>query len=294
MRSRRARPGLALAALFLALGQAAHAETDALGEKIAEGASPSRIVTLAPSLAELAAALAPEHLERIVGVSEYTDFPTGLSKAERIGPYNRFNLEKVAALRPDLVLATKDGNAEDQIHHLKELGLNVRVVDTTSLALVARSMRQVGLMTGNAAAGERMARAFEQGVEQVRLRARNRPKRRVMLVLGDEPLIVAGGQAFLSEALSTIGAVNAYTDSPARYPRPSMEDALARDPDAVVILAMGDPKPFQKMQARWESFAKLRAVKSQRVKLIHADTLVRPTLRLLDGLLLLEEAVYGP
>jgi iron complex transport system substrate-binding protein len=284
-----------LALAFWALSCPALAlEADALGVAIPEGTKPARIVTLAPSLGELMADLDTPHIERIVGVSEYTDYPPMLGKVESIGPYNRFNLEKVVALKPDLVLATKDGNAEDQIRHLKELGLKVVVVDTTSLSLVARSMRQAGLAAGMPAEGERMAKAFELGLEKVRARARNRPKRRVLVQLGDEPLIVAGGEAFLSEALSTIGAGNAYADSQARYPRPSVEDAVARDPDAIVILAMGDPKPFEKMAARWASFRTLKAVKAHRVKVLRADALLRPTMRLLDGLFLLEEAVYGP
>src|SRR5579885_2742507 len=102
---------LLASALFLLLAQPALAEVDELGVTVPEGAKPARVVTLAPSLAEVAAALDPAHLERIVGVTEYTDFPPSLAKVESVGPYNRFNIEKVVSLKPDLVLATKDGNA---------------------------------------------------------------------------------------------------------------------------------------------------------------------------------------
>src|SRR6478672_2161638 len=105
---------------------------------------PRRIVTLAPSLAELAADLAGEKIERIVGVSEYTDFPPALKKVESIGPYHKFNLEKVVSLKPDLVLATSDGNSRDQVLHLRELGVPVVVVETQSLAQVVSSIRLIG------------------------------------------------------------------------------------------------------------------------------------------------------
>src|SRR6185295_5687969 len=146
---------------------------------------------------------------------------------------------------------------------------------------------------GKAFDAQKMARAFEEGVERAKERAKGRPVKHVLVQLGDEPLIVAGGDAFLSEALSVIGATNAYRDSKAHYPRPSTEDAVSRDPDAVVILAMGDLAPFEKMASRWRSFPQLKAVKAGRVKVLKADSLLRPTLRLLEGLKLLEEAIYG-
>src|SRR4051812_6042349 len=76
---------------------------------------PARVVALAPSLAELAADLSGNQLEKIVGVSDYTDYPPRLEKTPSVGPYSRFNLEKVVALKPDLVLATLDGNPRDQV-----------------------------------------------------------------------------------------------------------------------------------------------------------------------------------
>ncbi|HUP58373.1 MAG TPA: helical backbone metal receptor [Bdellovibrionota bacterium] len=267
---------------------------DETGTKVQLAAKPQRIVTLAPSLGELAADLDTEHIERIVGVSEYTDFPPALKKVGSIGPYHRFNLEKVLALKPDLVLATKDGNAEDQVRHLRELGLKVVVVDTSSLALIARSMRVAGQAMGMAEAGERMGKAFEERMSGYRRKVW-KVRKTVLLQFGDEPLIVAGKESFLNEALELIGALNAYRDTPGRYIRPSLEDAVSRAPGEIVILALGDdPAPFRKMAEKWKRFPRLSAVKAGRVKVLKADALIRPTMRFFDGLKLLEEAVFGP
>src|SRR5262249_55702767 len=107
-------------------------------------------------------------------------------------------------------------------------------------------------------------------------------------------LIVAGRESFLSEALDAIWAKNAYADIPGRYPRPSLEDAVAREPDVILVLAHpGGEAESAKMLARWREFQGLRAVKSGNVRTLDAETLLRPTLRLLDGLSRLEKAVYG-
>jgi iron complex transport system substrate-binding protein len=279
--------------LFPALAYAAEV-LDETGTKVEIAGKPSRIVTLAPSLGELAADLDTEHIERIVGVSEYTDHPPALGKLESIGPYHRFNLEKVVALKPDLVLATKDGNAEDQVRHLRELGLKVVVVDTSSLGRVARSMRLAGQAMGMPEAGERMARAFEARVAGYRRRI-SKVRKTVMLQFGDEPLVVAGKESFLNEALEMIGALNAYRDTPGRYIRPSLEDAVSRAPGEIVILSLGeDQAPFRKMAERWKRFPRLPAVAQGRVRVLKADALIRPTMRFFDGLKLLEETVFGP
>ena len=272
---------------------------DALGTRVKLAEKPVRIVTLAPSLGELAADVAGEELERIVGISEFTDYPPGLARATSIGPYHRINIERVVALKPDLVLATTDGNIKDQIEHLRELSLPVVVVETGSFPQVASSMKLVAEAMGQTAAGEKMAAAFEAGRQKIRARAEGRIKAgrgrpRVLLQIGESPLIVAGGRAFLSEALETVGAVNVYGELADKYPRPAMEDALAHDPEWILVLALsGEENIFGTMARSWSIFSKLTAVKRKQIRVLHADGLLRPSLRLLEGLSILETALFG-
>ncbi len=254
---------------------------------------PQRVVTLAPSLAEIAADVVGEDLERIVGVTEYTDYPPVLKKTASVGPYSRLNLEKITALKPDLVLATTDGNAKDQIDHLRELGLPVVAVNTGSFAEISRSIELVAQALGAAEEGKRMSAQLSQGIERFRARAvqaqsSGRKPIRVMLQVGDEPVVVMGGQSFLNETLKTVGAINAYEDQAVNYLKPSNEDVLRRKPDLILIISLGeDLAAYRKMAKRWETL-KLP------VKVIRADALIRPSLRLLEGLGILEKAVYGP
>lgn len=297
-----ARRGLVLLAFF-AFQAPAHAAAfrDATGVEIKPMGGASRIVTLAPSLGELVSDfLTGEErgIERIVGVSDYTDYPPTLSTKKSIGSYARFNLEQVVALKPDLVFATMDGNAQDQIVRLRELGLAVVTVRTESFDAVGESMRMVGLALGLKERGEAMARQFEAGLEKIRARSATRaqknakPRARVLLQVGDQPLIVAGGKSFLNDALDAVGTRNLYADLDQTYPRPGVEDVLKRNPDAILVIALGgDLKPFEAMAARWKEFPSLAAVRSGQVRVLKADPLIRPTLRLLEGLSLLERAL---
>lgn len=279
-------PALALAAEVI----------DATGARVRVPDRPERVVTLAPSLGELAADIAGDELSRIVGVSEYTDFPAALGKVESVGPYHRFNLEKVRALKPDLVLATLDGNSRDQVLHLRELGVPVVIVRTGDFAEVGQSIRLVARALGDPARGEQMAAQLARGLERIRARARERVGRpKVMIQIGDQPLVVAGSQSFLQDALEAIGAANAYGDVKAGYPRPSLEDVVSRDPDRILVLVLDASSLgfFKEAAARWARFPRMKAVSAKRVSVHQNDMVLRPTLRLLEGLARLEKAVHG-
>lgn len=258
--------------------------------------SPNRIVALIPSLGELASDLLGDQLDRIVGVPDGTDYPPALAKKQKIGPYHRFNVEAVAALKPDLVLSSMDGNQKDQVYHLKEIGIPVLIVKTGSFKEVAESMRAVGTALGAKAAGEKMAEQFLSGLERLK---RPASELKVLLQLSDQPLVVAGGGTFLDEALTHIGAKNIYSDSSAHYPKPSLEDVIQRNPDVIIIATMGAPSnsaaatTFAASALRWKSFTTLSAVKNGHVYLMDSDLLLKPTLRLLEGIASLTQRVYG-
>lgn len=284
---------LAMAAVFAGVAEARELK-DVTGARVVLKDRPARVVTLAPSLGELAADLLGGDAKRIVGVSEYTDFPVSLKKVESIGPYVRVNLEKIVSLKPDLVLATLDGNPKDQVLHLRELGIPVVLVNTGSLSQVEESIRLVAEALGEGERGKAMALKLSKGIAEFKARARKRPPRKVLLQIGDNPLIGVGGGTFLHDAVGAVGASNIYADSPARYPRPSVEDVLKRDPEVILVLTLGgDPKIFAEMAQRWKEFGRLSAVRAGAVRIVEGDTVVRPTLRLLQGLKLLEQAIYG-
>lgn len=274
-----------------------HFVIDASGTQVKLKGRAQRIITLMPSLAELVASIAEKEPNRIVGVSEFTDFPESLKKTKKIGSHRKIHFEEIVALKPDLILATLDGNGKDPILHLRELGLPVVVVATDSFARIIESMRLVGSAMGQASEGDQLAKKFDQGLHQIQERAQkrkqNHPTQKVLLEISGSPLIVAGQYSFLHDALNAIGAQNVYSDLQASYPRPSVEDVVSRNPDVIVIFGFSVPeKEIQSMKEEWNRFPSLKAVQAQKIHVLRNEALVRPTLRLLEGLNLLEKTIY--
>jgi ABC-type Fe3+-hydroxamate transport system substrate-binding protein len=282
---------------FLAFGLDAEARkvTDQLNREVELIEKPLRVVATAPSLAEMAADFLGADLGRLVGVTEYSDHPPRLRAVPSIGPYHQLNLEKIQALKPDLVLATTDGNSKDQIQHLIENGLNVVVVSTRSFQEIATAMQIVGSSLGDPEAGKNMGAQFLLGIARIQERVKDRAEKpTVLLQVGDDPLVVAGGPSFLTQTLEALGARNLYADTKIPYPRPALEDIVHRNPDVILILTLGaDPKPHLASLKRWSSMKRLKATRHARLHIIQGDSVVRPTLRLLEGLALLERAIFG-
>ena len=246
----------------------------------------TRIIPLTPALAEVAADVLGADLSPIVGITEFTDYPPGLTIKPSVGPYNQVNLEKIKSLKPDLILATTDGNTRDQVTHLKELKLNVAVVSSRTLAEVKQSLEQVGVAMGDPARGKEMREQLERGLKRIESFAPKRKKAlRVFLQLGDKPVITVGAGSYLTEVLEMLGVENVYGDLPASYPRVSAEDVVRRAPDAVIVLSLGkNDQLFRHMASQWYDFPDMPAAKSKHIEVLRSDGLLRPSLRLLEGI----------
>jgi iron complex transport system substrate-binding protein len=291
-----------LTIIFL-LCQGANAQeiVDSTGAHLSLPDHPQRIVTLAPSIGELVSDFLGIDLQKIVGVSESTDFPPALKKVPSVGQYQKLNLEKIASLKPDLIIATEDGNSKDQIDHLREIGFSVLVLSTNTFSEIETSMKRVAQALGPKDMSESQTTIdhFEKAISVFRERgARRNPKKKVILELDDNPLIVVGGKSFLNEAVTLIGADNIYSDSKTGYPRPSKEDVITKNPDVILLPTFGagfglsNPEFIAKLEA-WAQYPSMKAVKNHQVKALEGDTLLRPSMRLIEGLGLLEKAIYG-
>jgi iron complex transport system substrate-binding protein len=268
--------------------------TDSTGTIVSVVEHPQRIVTLAPSLAELASDFLGMDLQKIVGVTESTDYPPALKSVTKIGQYQRVNLEKIVSLKPDLVLATEDGNSKDQINHLREAGLPVIVLSTNHFYEIDAAMKTVAEALGVSEESKKLIERFEKGVDEIRQRGlKRKDKKRVLIQLDDDPLVVAGGRSFLNEAIELVGAKNIYADSATGYPRPSKEDVMVKNPDMIIVPTFGPVSDaFRKRVMDWTQYPMLQAVKTHQIKAIYGDPLLRPSMRLLEGLSLLEKTVY--
>jgi iron complex transport system substrate-binding protein len=263
-------------------------------------APPQRIVSTAPSITEtlFALGLGP----RVVGVTEFCDFPAEARRKPKIGTFLEPNFERILAQRPDLVLVVR--NPVQLAERLSQLGLRTVEVPQDTVAEILASIREIGRLAGVEPRARALAASIERELGQVRQRAARLPRKKVLFLLGRSPgslqaMVGAGPGTFLDELIQTAGGVNVLAGSPMAYPRVSVEQILAADPD--VILDMGDFAhqdgksllPPEKFRAMWAPYSSIRAVRENRVLQIANEAVIRPGPRVAEAARLLLQWIHG-
>ena len=275
------RGSLAAALLAFAITGPAGAEvsvTDGLGRPVRLAAPARRILTLAPSITE--AAFAVDAGSRVVGVSAYSDHPPEASKLPVVSSSAGIDLEAVARLAPDLVIAWRDSFRVESIARLEALGARVYVDASRTLADVPRLLRDVATLAGTQSGPA--VRAYETRLEAIRKAAAGRAPVRVFLDISFRPLMTVGGRHFMTEALALCGAQNVFADLAEPAPLVSWEELFARRPQA--ILAAGPPAGEAAFRQAWASQPGLEAVRGGKLAYVPSSALGRPSPRVVEGI----------
>ena len=252
---------------------------DDTGQEVRLKAPAKRIVTLAPHAAEsLYAAGAGD---KLVGTVDYSDFPPEAKKVPRVGGYSRIDLEAVAALKPDLVLAWESGNNLTQVGKLKALGLTVYVSQPNMMANVADQVERMGQLAGTEAVAQATAERFRQRLEKLRAANADKPKVRVFYQIWKSPLMTVGGRQIISDAIKLCGGENVFGTMTQMAPTVSVEAVLEADPEAIIATGMGDSRP--EWLHDWDKWTRMTAVKRGNLFHINPDIMQRHTPRILDG-----------
>ncbi len=256
--------------------------TDSRGVSHRFTAAPRRIVPTAPGITEALFALGAG--PRVVAVTTNCDYPPEpIKKLPRIGDMN-LNPEQLLRLRPDLIVADEFLNA-NRITALERVKLRVFTIRPRTLRETGATLKLLGQVTGNDAAGDRLERRFSA--------LRPSPKRPVrvlcVLSLSPLPLWAAGRQTFVDEIITLAGATNAAS-SGENFFQFSTEALLRAMPD---VLMVTDPQADVRALVRHPVLGKLPAVRNGRVYKAPAELFVRATPRLLDGLALVRKWTLG-
>ena len=239
-----------------------------------------RIISLAPHLTELMFAVGAG--ERVVGTVEYADFPAAAGQVPRVGDSALLDLERIAALQPDLLLVWRHGNPPQQLQRLAALRTPTYASEARSLADIARTLRDLGTLSGSPAVAEQRAAAFEGAVAELRARHGGQRRLRVFYQIWDQPLITINGEHLISQVLDLCGADNVFAAQHALTPTVSAEAVLWADPDAIVAGwsdSFGGSGPLQP----WRRLSAMRAVRQDHLLQVDPDLLHRQSDRVIGG-----------
>jgi iron complex transport system substrate-binding protein len=263
--------------------------TDELNRQVAIAPNPQRIISLAPNITEMLFVLGMG--ERVVAVTSYCDFPPEAKNKERIGDTLQPNLERIIALRPDLVVITTASQVERLSQQLDQLSIPVYVTNPRTVRDVPRSLRRLGEVTGVKAQAEELAVKLEERIRQVEARVASQTKPRVLFVLQLGPLITAGRNTFINDLITLAGGESISGAETTEYPQFSLETAVARTPEVIIAPLMHGSGAIEETALR-RAFATTPAVRQERLVRISPDLTSRPGPRLIDGLEQLAEALH--
>lgn len=245
---------------------------------VAAAEAPLRIVALAPHAVELLYAIGAG--DELVAATEHADYPEQAKQLPRIGGYAGIQLDKLLALKPDLVVAWQDGNRNQDIERMQQLGLRVYLSHPQTLAQVADELERLGELTHHQAQATAAAQQYRQQLTS--LRRDNAAKRpvKVFYQLWSNPLMTVAGDSWVQQILAVCQADNVFSDAASDYPQVSLENVLLRQPEVILNTdETGNPQSID-----WQQWPEIPAVKQQHIITLNADLLQRPTPRAIDGI----------
>jgi len=255
---------------------------DSVGRRVVVPASVQRVVSLAPSLTEIAFAIGLG--EKVVGVTDFCDYPPEAKGKAKVGGMTDPSLEAIVALRPDLILATTEGNRRETVFQLERLGLPVFVSGPTGLSGLFASIEAIGEATGREAEAFALVRHLKGRVEEIVGKAERLKRPRVLYLIWPEPLIVPGRGTLINDLITLAGGESISGDQPIPYPRYSLEEVLRQAPEVIVLSSKHGEGAVKALLDYWRRFEAIPAIRNGRVHLLDGDLVNRPGPRIVEGL----------
>jgi iron complex transport system substrate-binding protein len=273
---------LALACLPVA----AHAVTvkDDAGNSVTLAKPAQRIISMAPHITELLFAAGGG--DRVAGVMNYSDYPEAAKRLPLVGSDAQIDMERVLALRPDLLVVWKTGNTARQLEQLKSLGIPIFYSDPHKLDEVATSLTRLGQLMGTEALAQSAAQDYRQKIARLSSAYARRPTVRVFYQIWEKPIFTLNGDHIASDAMRVCGGQNVFAALKVPAPTVSTEAVLQANPEAIVG---GEKHDAESGINIWQQYKGMEAVRRGNLFMLDSELLVRATPRIADGVAVLCE-----
>jgi len=263
---------------------------DQLGRDINIPDNPKRVIALAPSITEIIYAIGQEH--RLVGVTQFSDYPPQASSLPKVGSYIHLDLERIIALKPDLCIAVKDGNPHEVALRVESFHIPLYAVDPRNLEAVMETIIEIGKLLNAQKEASILADTMKKRIQKITSKTQNIQKRpRVFFQIGISPIVSVGTHTFIHELIELSGGTN-LTKGDVPYPRYTKEQVISLSPDVFIITSMARQTIFENVKKEWQQWQSIPAVRNDRIHLVNSNLFDRAAPRLVDGLELLLELIH--
>ncbi|KLV00835.1 vitamin B12 ABC transporter substrate-binding protein BtuF [Photobacterium aphoticum] len=236
-------------------------------------ALPQRIISLSPHTTELAYAAGLG--DKLIAASDYSDYPEAAKQLERVANYRGIKMERIVALKPDLILAWKGGNPVREMERLEQLGFTLFYSNPKTLEDIPNTVEALGQYAASPAHAQQVADDFRTRLAALKASRHSARSVKYFYQLSESPIITVAGKSWPSQVFSLCGGENIFADSPAAYPQVSVEQVIVRQPEVI----FGTPHSGTDVSV-WQKWQQqLPAVANGHLYTLKADWLNRPTPR---------------
>ena len=266
-------------ALFAGVAQAAISVKDDGGNTVTLSKPAQRIISLAPHATELIFAAGGG--DRIVGTVGYSDYPATALKIPRVGSHQQIDVERIIALKPDLLVVWLHGNSERQLEHVRKLGIPFYFSEPKKLADIPTSIERLGMLMGTEQQANKVAAAERTELARLTEQYRNRPTVRMFYQVWGKPVYTLNGGNIMSDVIRLCGGENVFANLAIPAPVVTTEAVLLENPE---VMMTGDRQAEKSGGLEiWKQYKNLLAVKNDNLFSVDADLVNRAGPRLIEG-----------
>ncbi|TFW27381.1 cobalamin-binding protein [Duganella callida] len=236
-----------------------------------------RIISMAPHVTELL--FAAGGADKIVGTVTYSDYPEAAKKIPRVGDNRLIDMERVAAMKPDLIVIWMHGGFERQIEGLRKLGIPLFHSEPTRLDGIAENLEHLGQLMGTETVANAAAADVRAQFAALTRQYAARPPVRLFYQVWDKPLYTLSGKSIVSDSIRLCGGVNIFNDLKVTAPVVSVEAVLQENPEAI----FGTSEKDYGSVDLWKPYTNLLATKNNNLFRLQGDLLNRAGPRMVAG-----------
>ncbi|KAB8042924.1 cobalamin-binding protein [Janthinobacterium aquaticum] len=270
-----------LAGLLSLPTQAAISVRDDDGNTVTVQKPAQRILALAPHITELLFAAGGG--EKIVGAVSYSDYPEAAKKIPHVGDNRQFDMERIIAMKPDLIVIWRHGSADRQIAMLRQLKVPIYHSDPKKLADIPEGVERLGQLMGTDNVARPAAAQLRTRLAGLTSQYGKRAPVRVFYQVWDKPLYTISGASIISDAMRVCGGQNIFAAMKVVAPVVTPEGVLAEDPEAIFGTSEKSDPDSEGGLAMWRAFPSITAVRRNNLFRLNGDLLNRAGPRMIDG-----------